>query len=190
MPKLEAKTIDAMKAGSMDAFAEMVRTYQSRVRTFLGGYLHNPDVVDDLAQETFIQAFKAAARYNPDASLCSWLLGIGRNLALNYLRKEKHRRLRDHKWWEGREEIGLNLCQAADPAQSEERIRALAECVEGLPANNARIVRGFYYEGVKGDNLAEKLGISTNALRQRLARIREALHHCVTVKLEAISGDV
>jgi len=146
--------------------------------------------VDDLAQETFIQAFKAIGHYHRESSLGAWLLGIGRNLALNHLRKEKHRRLRDQQWWAAREELALAICEAAEPGPSGEMIRALLECVNGLPGKSAVLVRGVYYERLPGDTLAARYGLTVNALRQRLMRIRETLHGCVLAKLRANSGTV
>ncbi len=187
MAEIEREVIEQMKAGSMDAFAEMVRVYQSRVCAFLGGALRNTEVIDDLAQETFIQALKTIDRYDTDKSLCSWLFGIGRNLALNHLRKEKHRRERENKWWTGCEEMGLQVCSASAPEQGEDRLSALTDCVSGLPSTSADLVRGFYYEGMTGDSLAARLGMTANAVRQRLSRIREALHDCVTAKMSTVS---
>lgn len=188
MQELSPEVLEQIKAGSLEAFAELVRLYQSRVRAFLGGFLHSPEIVDDLAQETFVQAFKAMGRYRGESSLCTWLLGIGRNLALNHLRAEQHRRQRDQQWWAERVAFGLAHDEAATPERSGRMIEALIECVNGLPGKSAELVRGFYFERRKGETLAASLGLTVNALRQRLARIREGLHACVMSKIEASDG--
>ncbi len=185
MSEIEQDVVEKMKVGSVDAFSEMVQVYQSRVRAFIGSFLRNPDVVDDLAQETFIQAFKTIGQYQAGASFCSWLFGIGRNLSLNHCRKEKNRRQREQKWWSETDELDMSLCDAAVPERAEEKVKALTECVSQLPKTSAQLVRGFYYEGLSGDTLAESLHMTANAVRQRLARIREALRNCVTAKMEA-----
>ncbi len=185
MSEIEQDVVEKMKAGSVGAFSEMVQVYQSRVRAFIGSFLSDPDVVDDLAQETFIQAFKAIGQYKAGASFCSWLFGIGRNLSLNYCRKEKNRRQREQKWWSESDALDMGLCDAAVPERAEEKVKALAECVGQLPGTSAQLVRGFYYESLTCDTLAERLHITANAVRQRLARIREALRNCVTATMEA-----
>src|SRR5438105_12403974 len=90
-----AKLIAEVRTGSKDAFSQFVRAHQSKVRCYLGRFLRDADVVDDLAQETFIAAYRSLSTYRQQSSVGLWLLGIARNLALKHLRDEQRRRAQE-----------------------------------------------------------------------------------------------
>src|SRR6185295_16932720 len=94
-PDETAKLVADIRAGSGDAFSQLVRLYQAKVRCYLGRFVRGADAVEDLAQETFISAYRSVGSYRQQASLALWLLGIARNLALKHLREEHRRRSRE-----------------------------------------------------------------------------------------------
>lgn len=59
-----------------DAFAEIVRTYQAPVRRFLARLTARPDAADDLAQDTFVKAYRHISSYRGDGRFASWLMRI------------------------------------------------------------------------------------------------------------------
>ncbi len=60
---------------------------------------------------------------------------------------------------------------------------ALDECRDKLPENFAEVVQAFYYEGLSGDECAERLGIQASTLRKRLERARAVLHDCLNSEI-------
>ena len=72
------------------AFGELVRRHQSAVRGLLR-QLTRTDVAlaDDLAQETFLRAYKHIRSFRGEAQLSTWILTIARNVALNWVRRRK-----------------------------------------------------------------------------------------------------
>src|SRR6185503_7133146 len=112
-PEDTAKLVADIRAGSRDAFTQLVRLHQSKVRCYLGRFVRGADVVDDLAQETFIAAYRSLAAYRQQSTLGLWLLGIARNLALKHLRDEQRRRTQEadtfeaafSKWAQERMEV-------------------------------------------------------------------------------------
>src|SRR6185295_8434915 len=89
------KLLEQAREGSADAFCDLVQLYQARVRTYIGRFIRDPNIVDDLAQNTFLSSFRKLESYRGDASLGTWLLAIARNEALMYLRDERVRRERE-----------------------------------------------------------------------------------------------
>src|SRR5207237_808597 len=89
------KLIDEAREGSADAFCGLVKLYQARVRTYIARFIRDQNVVDDLAQNTFLSGFRRLESYRGDAALGTWLLAIARNEALMYLREERVRRDRE-----------------------------------------------------------------------------------------------
>src|SRR5262245_19329775 len=94
MDDLDKWTEEARK-GSPEAFCQLVRVYQSRVRAYLSRYLHDKDVADDLAQDVFLRAYKSIGRYKGEAPLGIWFLAIARNLVLKHFRDESRHRSHD-----------------------------------------------------------------------------------------------
>src|SRR5687767_10547951 len=82
------KLIGEAREGSADAYCQLVRLYQARVRTYIGRFIRDPNIVDDLAQNTFLCGYRKLDSYRGDASLGTWLLSIARNEALMHLREE------------------------------------------------------------------------------------------------------
>lgn len=69
-----------------DAFTRLVQRHQSRLRLFLRGLCHQPDLADELAQETFIKAHRSLPSFKFQASFKTWLMSIGRNCWLDQTR--------------------------------------------------------------------------------------------------------
>src|SRR5262245_45961964 len=82
----ESKWIERSRGGSAEAFGHLVLLHQGRIRAYVGQYFRNPDLVDDLAQEVFLTAYRDFGTYKEDLPLAPWLLGIARNRVLNALR--------------------------------------------------------------------------------------------------------
>src|SRR5262245_36913704 len=112
--------------------AAFVRDYQGSLRAFLRMIGVARDAVDDLAQKTFLVAYREWGAFDPDQDLGKWLRGIARNLVRNELRKSARRsRLLQ-------EEMTLHLLQASEdapqgPEFDERDLHALRDCVEQLP---------------------------------------------------------
>ena len=80
--------------GNKNAFRLLILRYQRMVFSFLGKFLFQAQVVEDLAQETFLKAYRNIANFNAEkgASFSTWLITIARNLAINEQAKKKRRR--------------------------------------------------------------------------------------------------
>lgn len=75
--------------GDLDAYDELVRRYQERIYNVIYNMTANRDITDDLAQETFIKAFRALKSFKGDSSFYTWLYRIAINKTLNYIKKQK-----------------------------------------------------------------------------------------------------
>lgn len=177
---MEADWIAQARDGSHEAFSRILREHQASVRGYLSRFVRNDDLVDDLAQETFIAAFRGLAGYRGDASLRTWLLGIARKMALRYLEDLKKRgaaRLEP--------ELAAWLLQVADnPARQDQELAALDLCVKRLPPQSAQLVEDFYTKRRTAAAIASSTGRKEGAVWMALLRVREALRQCVTSRLE------
>lgn len=185
MSEEEALLQDA-RAGSEDAFCGLVRLHQRRVRTYLGRFVRDAEVADELAQDAFIAAHRTLDTYRGEAPFGTWLVGIARNLALRHLQDEARRRAREARelpsllaaWRAQRAES-----PDAEPARHERKLAALGDCLKELPAGSGRLVQGHYYRRESAVLLAREMGKNSSAVRMMLLRIRLALRRCVERKL-------
>jgi RNA polymerase sigma-70 factor (ECF subfamily) len=180
--------VERARAGSREAFSLILDRHQAHVRAFLGRYVRNPDVVDDLAQETFLSAYRSLATYRAESPLRIWLLGIARHRALAHLRDEERRRAHEGGslaaalagWLAGR--IESDPGSAANP---EPEVSALRSCIEGLPRRSAGLVKDFYFKGHSAARIARETGTAEGTVWVTLLRIREVLRNCIRLRLRA-----
>jgi RNA polymerase sigma-70 factor (ECF subfamily) len=186
-----AELLEGSKEGSPQAFSRIVRHYQSRVRAYLGRYVRDANVVEDLAQDTFIRAYRGLSQYRGDSNLGVWLLGIARNLALMHLREEARRRDRETgllrpalAGW-----LAESLGREEDDGEHERALSALEECLHGLPDASSALVDGYYFKGRSASEMARETGKKESAVWMTLLRIRDALRRCIRVRTGAAEAN-
>jgi RNA polymerase sigma-70 factor (ECF subfamily) len=181
-----ARLVADIRSGSKDSFTQLVRLYQAKVRCYLGRFVRGADVVDDLAQETFISAYRSLGSYRQQSPLGLWLLGIARNLALKHLREEQRRRSREadsleaafSRWSEERIEE-----QDSAEDRHERVVAALRSCMEGLQKHSAGMIRDAYFKGRTAAEIAQESGKTEGAVWVTMMRIRQTLRECIGARI-------
>jgi RNA polymerase sigma-70 factor (ECF subfamily) len=85
----DADVVALAQRGREVAFREIIRRYERPVFTLVYRMIHDREMAEDLAQETFIKVLNHIDRYQPEFKLSSWLFKIAHNVAIDYLRKRK-----------------------------------------------------------------------------------------------------
>lgn len=174
-PKLDARPLLArIAAGETRAFGPIVRHYQRPLFGFLGRMGLPQSQAEEVAQETFLRAWRNLGKFDPArAEFSTWLFAIARNLALN-------ERARSH----GRE-LPVGDGEAAEPACDQpaagERLDA-SRRHEWLQAGLARLrpaertlLALVYTRELSLDAIARIEGCEPGAIRTRLHRARQQL---------------
>ena len=185
-PDESAKLVADIRGGSGEAFSQFVRLYQAKVRCYLGRFVRGSDIVDDLAQETFISAYRSLGSYRRQAPLALWLLGIARNLALKHLREEQRRHSREadsleaafSRWSEERMEA-----EESAEGRHEQVVAALRTCIEGLQKHSAGMIRDAYFKGRTAAEIAQENGKTEGAVWVTMMRIRQTLRECIGARI-------
>jgi len=181
----EAELIRRSRQGSTEAFTEIVLRYQARVRAYIGQFVRHPDVVDDLAQETFVGAYRSLGGYKDSFPFGPWLFQIARNRTLDHLKLEARRRARETCRWE------LTLAEARvrqiESGEAQE-LEALEECIERLPGHSAGLISDHYFRSRSAAEIARETGRNESAVRMMLLRIRQILRQCIEKRVLGPGG--
>src|SRR5712671_2917808 len=81
--------IDRVLDGDTNAFGELIERHQAAVYTHLLRMVRRPEDASDLAQESFVKAFKHLRQHNPRWPFKTWLMTISTNTAINFIRKRR-----------------------------------------------------------------------------------------------------
>lgn len=173
------------RAGDEDAFAAIVRGYQRRVYGVAMKMTRRHEVADDVAQETFIRAYRSLDRFELGRPLGPWLVKIAVNLAINYLNGAARREqsLYTEDMPDGPVEPSAGRDPSREPLESNPMRRlasrelacALACALEKLSPEHRAVFLLKVDEGLRYDEIAEALGISRGTVMSRLFRARAHL---------------
>ena len=174
---------DALR-GRREAFGAIVDRYKSLVCSIAYSATGDLAQSEDLAQETFIAAWKNLRHLREPARLRSWLCGIARNTINNSLRRQE--REPSHR----AEDLDALIATPdpgplpADRAISAEEQSLLWRALEQIPDTYREPLVLFYREGESVENVARALEISEDAVKQRLSRGRKFLSEQLSVFVE------
>lgn len=158
--------------GNREAFRLLVLRHQRALFRFLGllGFTH--DAAEDVAQQTFLRAYRALASFDPQqARFGTWLFTIAKRLAANERQRAHHRRE------QAVDELPHTEAEspAVDPAVAAERTRRLAAAIAALPE---ALRSTFFLSQIKEltlDEVAAVEGCALGTVKSRIHRAREQL---------------
>ncbi len=166
MHPTDAALVEQCVNGQKDAFAEIVQRYQHRVYYMSLTRMRDRYEADDLAQETFIQAYRKLATYDPQRSFRNWLFSICANLGKNRLRSRARRR-----------EVH-NPHPEVDPVTSCDQDHSRIDLMAGLhkiPETLRVPLFLKHVEGLSYDEIASVMNIGASAAKMRVKRGRDQL---------------
>jgi RNA polymerase sigma-70 factor, ECF subfamily len=172
--------IQKILAGDKEAFRAVVIDHGPAVRAYIAAHIADPEVVDDLAQETFIAAYESLERYRPEAGLGEWIKGIARNKTLMHLR-ETYRRGKTLDRFKAavHQAVGEDVSRLARDDDRARVLERLAACMEKLPERLKDAVTARYVRRERVQAVAERFGATPQAVSSILFRARKLLETCI-----------
>ena len=175
-PSHDAELVHQSLAGSHPAFGQIVARYQSLVCSLAYSATGSLSRSEDLAQETFLAAWRQLAQLREPEKLRPWLCGIVRNLACDAVR-------RDGREPSHRAESLAEVAESSSPEPlppdytiSHEEQAILWRAIEQIPETYREPLILFYREHQSIEVVARNLEVSEDAVKQRLSRGRKMLH--------------
>jgi RNA polymerase sigma-70 factor (ECF subfamily) len=178
----DAELVRRALAGSGEAYREIVRRFERPVMSLIVRMVRDPATAEDLAQETFVKAFRNLRRYDPRRKLASWLFKIAHNATLDHLRKksldtvplEPADAAGEGSW----EVLSAPAAWAPDRrAESAELLAGLDRALARMRPNYREILLLRFREGLAYRDLAEVMELPMGTVKIQLHRARKQLLH-------------
>ena len=183
----DATLVERSRDGDLEAFNQIVRRYQLRVYNLAARILGDRTAAEDVAQDTFVSAYKALARFR-GGSLRAWLLRIASNQCYDRLRSAKRRP--EQSLDEALESPGFHV-PSRDPSPEQQAIsRELHDHVQrailGLPFDQRNTIMLVDVQGLSYEEAAEAMDVSMGTVKSRLSRARAAVRDALMAHRELL----
>lgn len=195
---VDAPLIERVKLGDVKAFEMLVVKYQRRIERLIGRMVRDVDLVPDIAQETFIRAYRAIPQFRGDSAFYTWLYRIAVNTAKKALVDlkrdpivtESARALRDDDDETSRVETELSDGETPEALlASKEIASAVNASIEALSEDLRQAITLREIEGLSYEEIAEAMNCPIGTVRSRIFRAREAIAQKLRPLLDTREGE-
>jgi RNA polymerase sigma-70 factor (ECF subfamily) len=172
----DAELAEKARAGDKAAFEALVRKYQGPIFSFAFHFFRSPDVAEDIAQETFLRAYRFLHTYDSSRKFVTWLYSVARNLCID---KHRERARKEHV---AIDDVPAHYlcsdrldCDPLGMLETKENRRALVDAIESLPEKYKTPIILCYLHGLPYQEISDILGISLNNTKIRIFRAKKLL---------------
>jgi RNA polymerase sigma-70 factor (ECF subfamily) len=166
----DSTLVDAARAGSDDAFGVLVGRYRAPVVRLAYRMTHDADEANDIAQDSFMRAYRRIGEFRPDRPFARWLFVIARNASLDSIRRRR------------RSAAVLPVELEADAAPSPEEIALrnddavrVHSALGALPAKYRDVLELYYIGGLRYREIAVELEIPIGTVKTYISRAKRRL---------------
>lgn len=177
---IDQQLVERVQRGDRRAFDLLVGKYQHKIMSVISRYIRNPDEVQDVAQDTFVRAWRALPRFRGDSAFFTWVYRIAINTAKNHL-VARNRRPPDT-------DIDIEDAQFLDAADglrdtdtplghmlTAEIEATVHRALEALPDEMRTAVMLREFDGLSYEEIAQVMDCPVGTVRSRIFRGREAI---------------
>ena len=176
----DKELVQAIVERSPEAIAELYDRYSGMLKALSQRILHDPSDAEEILQETFLQVWNQASRYDPKrSSVSTWLVLISRSRSIDRLRSRQVK-LRTATA-AGRENPDIHTSpKGVGNVLGQERRKRLQEEMARLPSEQSQVLELAFYGGMTQSEIAEHTGIPLGTVKTRtllaMKKLRQALH--------------
>jgi RNA polymerase sigma-70 factor (ECF subfamily) len=163
----DARLVTHARAGAEPAFREIVRRYERPVLSLLARMVNDPALAEDLAQETFLKAYRRLSTFDTERRFSSWLFRIAHNTAIDALRRR------------GPVEVEPDREPAVppppDPVEAADLGRALDAALAKLRPQHRMAVLLRYQQGFSYEEIGDAMEIPEGTAKTFVHRARKLM---------------
>ena len=181
---VDALLVQRAQTGDKHAFEMLVVKYQRRIERLIGRMVRDVDLVQDIAQESFIRAYRAMPQFRGDSAFYTWLYRIAVNTAKKALVDLKRdplvseSSLSNHEEGEETSRVENELSDGETPEAllaSKEIAAAVNAAIEALSEDLRQAITLREIEGLSYEEIADVMNCPIGTVRSRIFRAREAI---------------
>ncbi len=172
--------VDRVKAGEKHAFDLLVMKYQQRLVNLITRYVHDHSEAMDVAQESFLKAYRALPNFRGDSAFYTWLYRIAINTAKNHMVAARRRPLAYSEDIDDPEryEWHASLQDTDSPerqAMGDEMRATVEKAIGSLPEDLRTAIMLREIDGLSYDEIAQAMDCPVGTVRSRIFRARDAI---------------
>jgi len=174
----EGLLLQYREQGNRSAFEELVHRYEKELYGYLRNYLGDPEMAEDVFQQTFLQIYLKCDQFEPERRLRPWLYAVATNQAIDHQRRFGRHRMAslDRRMGKDEEsETGAFVELFDDPCrgpveetENHEQADEVRRAVYDLPEQTKQVVLLVYFQGLKYREAAQALGVPVGTVKSRL----------------------
>lgn len=193
----DLQLVERTVAGDQRAYELLVIKYQRRIERLIGRMVRDQDLVQDIAQETFLRAYRALHQFRGDAQFYTWLYRIAVNTAKKALLEMKRDPVMIESALHISDDEDETFRSRNEPTTEEtpetvlaarEIAAAVNAAMEALPEDLRQAVTLREIEGLSYEEIASAMNCPIGTVRSRIFRAREAISARVKPLLERQGG--
>jgi len=193
----DAVLVQRAVAGDQRAFELLVIKYQRRLQRLIGRLVRDTDLVEDIAQETFIRAYRALPQFRGESQFYTWLYRIAVNTAKKFLQERKRSPTMSDRAFVANEDNDETFRVVVEPINDEtpESVLAAKEIaaavnsgLAALPLDLRQALTLREIEGLSYEEIAAVMDCPMGTVRSRIFRARELISAKLKPMLERQTG--
>lgn len=157
------------RAGSSEAFDELVGRYQAPVTRLAYRLTRDADEAKDIAQDAFLRAYRRLETFHPDRPFSRWLFVIARNASLDAIRRRRRAAALPAS-----DELPAEL-GPEDYALRNDEAERVQHALEVLPEHYRSVLQLYYVSGLRYREIADALGIPLGTVKTYLSRAKRRM---------------
>jgi RNA polymerase sigma-70 factor (ECF subfamily) len=195
----DALLVERVKRGDVRAFEMLVVKYQRRIERLIGRMVRDTDLVQDIAQESFIRAYRALPQFRGESAFYTWLYRIAVNTAKKALMDLKRDPLVTESALASRDDDGDETSRVENELSdgetpealmaSREIAQAVNDAVAALSEDLRQAITLREIEGLSYEEIADVMNCPIGTVRSRIFRAREAIAERLRPLLDTRDGE-